>query len=461
MSIITIKIIGLNKLIANFEKAPAVIYKALDNAVKRSAWIATTKIKAVTPVRTGNLKRGIRPEFRPLVATIMPHNAPYACVFSSRFKVKTEKGLKEIGQIKIGDRILTQDGLYHKVIATPRLKASLKPNLVEIKVEYRKDKLHKLIVTNDHKILVKENKTFHWKESKDLKIGDIVLTVIKKEKRKGIGKKYIKKICKNCGNKYLGQGSNYCSIECRNDVYKINHPQTGVKRKKSARLNIANANIKRLKENPESHPNRVMARLGKRTKPKLELKKWLDNLGIKYYEEYKIGKRFVDFYAYEIKTVFEADGAYWHSNQEKDIERDKEILNILDVKIIHIHFTDYRFSKNIKVNPVKNVYYIQVNPSMDSYVNLDIFKESKIVSVKNLVYNKKRYNTDTKLYDLTVEGVHSFVCSGILISNSFVHDGTRFMKPRPFMEIGARHALTEIENEFNKSISRALDLIAR
>ena len=78
MITVELKAKGLKQLIDSFNKAPVIIYKALDTAVKRSAWIITRDIKAVTPVDTGNLKRGIRPEFRPMAARILPHNAPYA-----------------------------------------------------------------------------------------------------------------------------------------------------------------------------------------------------------------------------------------------------------------------------------------------------------------------------------------------------------------------------------------------
>jgi len=37
------------------------------------------------------------------------------------------------------------------------------------------------------------------------------------------------------------------------------------------------------------------------------------------------------------------------------------------------------------------------------------------------------------LYDLSVEGMHSFVAAGLLISNSYVEFGTYKQKAKPYM----------------------------
>jgi len=73
---ITISIKGLDELSSNFRKAPQLVFKELTKAINKSALLATEKIKDVTPVKTGTLRRGIRPRFSTLTAIIEPHNAP-------------------------------------------------------------------------------------------------------------------------------------------------------------------------------------------------------------------------------------------------------------------------------------------------------------------------------------------------------------------------------------------------
>jgi hypothetical protein len=75
---INIEIKGLKKLQSAWRKSPLIVYRGLTWAINKSAWEITKDVKAATPVKTGTLKRGIRPEFGKLRAVIKPHNAPYA-----------------------------------------------------------------------------------------------------------------------------------------------------------------------------------------------------------------------------------------------------------------------------------------------------------------------------------------------------------------------------------------------
>jgi len=420
-----IEIKGLNKLKGAIRKSPKMVYGELSNAIKTSVHFIRPIMRGEAPNQSGKLSRNIFANAKGLEGAVGPDLdvTPYACIFDGKTRIITEKGRKQINNIKVGEKVLTQDGQYHVVLATPQFKAIDKPNLVNLDIEYRKGNNHKLILTQDHKVLTRKNNAICWIEAGKLKKGSIVFTRIKKDNKKGKGHKYIKKICEYCGKDYIGQAVKYCSIECRDNQYRKHHPQLGIKRSEEVRNRIAKANRKYLEEHPEKHPNRIMVKLGRRTSCQLQIKNWLDKLNIKYIEEYGVGKKFVDFYIKDTNTVFEADGAYWHKDQNKDIERDKDLLINLpkECNIIHIHFTDYRFSKDIKVNPIKNVYYIQVNPNMSSFVNLSEFKEVKILDTKQWKYTN---NSNKKLYDLTVEGMHSFVANGIIVSNSYVHEGT-------------------------------------
>jgi preprotein translocase subunit YajC len=65
---------------------------------------------------------------------IIYSTAPYACILGSRNRVRTDKGLKQICSINIGDKVLTQAGTYEKVININSFPAIEKPNCVEIKL---------------------------------------------------------------------------------------------------------------------------------------------------------------------------------------------------------------------------------------------------------------------------------------------------------------------------------------
>jgi len=68
------------------------------------------------------------------------------------------------------------------------------------------------------------------------------------------------------------------------------------------------------------------------------MKEFLIKQGIKFEQEYKIGKYWVDFYVPEMNLCIEVDGNYWHS-LEKQVERDKrkdDFLRELGYNILRI-----------------------------------------------------------------------------------------------------------------------------
>lgn len=73
-----IEIQGLDKLNANFQKGPKTVYDGLTRAINKSAMIIVRNVKLVSPVKTGNLRRGVRATFGNLSAKIGVYNAPYA-----------------------------------------------------------------------------------------------------------------------------------------------------------------------------------------------------------------------------------------------------------------------------------------------------------------------------------------------------------------------------------------------
>jgi len=70
---IKLKIKGLDKLRANFARAPEFTYTELQKGINQAGLVANYKIREVTPVLTGALKGSIRPSFGKLKVTISPH----------------------------------------------------------------------------------------------------------------------------------------------------------------------------------------------------------------------------------------------------------------------------------------------------------------------------------------------------------------------------------------------------
>ena len=86
MAYINMKIEGMTEVLSHYKEAPEFIFKQLNNAIELSMNLVWRNVRLVTPVKTGNLRAGIRPEptNKPLYRTIMPHNAPYAVYVEGR-----------------------------------------------------------------------------------------------------------------------------------------------------------------------------------------------------------------------------------------------------------------------------------------------------------------------------------------------------------------------------------------
>jgi len=428
--------------------------------------------KKIVPVRTGRLRASISTNWtgsgmsrakvggdalgmdgvgRPmdsnkLFTVVVGSNVDYACIFGSRVSIVTEKGLKNISEVKVGDRVLTQTGDFHKVLKTISRPALEVPNMISITFEWRGgDKQHKLTVTREHKILIFREGRNKWVKAGDLLKTDQVYSRVKVPFNKGISK-YKNVVCRNCGERleknYNLPKEQYCNIDCRTEYYaKGNNPHIGMRRNKLAKRRMSISAKRRILEHPENHANCIMGKKGHQTKVEKAVYEWLleRRLKRKIISQYPIKGKFVDFYIPSLNKIFEADGAYWHQDQIKDIERDKEILRVMpNVKITHLHFFDERFSpKAMEVHPIEGVHYSICNPGPDSFVNPEIFELKKILNIRKWQYGvkelKKKARWHAKVYDLCVEGVHSYYANGMLVSNSHIEFGTIKQRPQPFI----------------------------
>ena len=348
------------------------------------------------------------------------------CIFGGDTRVVTEhRGPLGMSSIKVGDMVLTQTGEYRKVVDKQSFPPIEKPDLVEI-VAYDpnkcKIKQHKLTVTEDHKMLAMRNGKNQWIKAVDLVLSDKLIIRKRIAPNKGTG--CVKK-CAFCGEMF-GSGVNgtrarkesvYCNIKCRDLAYATDmNPNIGSKRSEESKKRMSKRRIEMISENPSLHPNRL-AGSKKQTRIENEVECWLKDSGRKYVFQHEIGSLFLDFYLPDENIVYEVDGGYWHKDQNKDIKRDRKILKLIKgVKIFHIHFIVGDSAKGFKTNPIDNVFYIPCNPGMSTFVNADLFIPTNIISLTRKEYTKGQ----TRLYDLSIEGVHSFFANGLLTSNSWL-----------------------------------------
>lgn len=406
--------------------------------------------KNLAPVDTGRLRSSITYEMIDLPGqlpkALVGTNVEYACV-TGRTRITTRDGYELASSIEKGTEVLTQAGKYKPIKNKYKYKVPLGDELVEIKSKWRKDKDHSITVTPDHEILVYRNGRNKWIEARNLEKGDKVYHKIKKPHNKGSTNKI--RNCENCGKKYSpnppkdldikkGQGNKFCSQECRNEYWyeKGNNPHIGMERSEKSKEKMSKTRKELIKNNPKHHPNKLAAE-SNTTERENDVAEFLDKLDIEYEREKYIDGYWVDFYCPNEKLIVEADGAYWHQDQQEDIERDKDILNNLDKdwEIEHIHFYSKRHSPNLEEKPIENVKYVSVNPGTKTYLDNETFEKTEIIEIntREVSRDSKRAKKYKPVYDFEVEGIHSYYANGFVVSNSFVEFGTENMPAQPFL----------------------------
>ena len=138
MATIDIEIRGLKETQANMERIVRDLRgEPYLSAMRRATLLVQRSAKQKAPVDTGRLRASITPEVRwsGNVATgVVGSNVKYSCVYNANTRIKTEDGTRTIGQIRVGDRVLTQTGEYHSVIAKSAFPVTEKPDLVDIEI---------------------------------------------------------------------------------------------------------------------------------------------------------------------------------------------------------------------------------------------------------------------------------------------------------------------------------------
>jgi very-short-patch-repair endonuclease len=351
----------------------------------------------------------------------------YACIFGPSTTVATDMGPKRIADVKVGDRVLTQAGDFQRVTATHSFPAIEKPDLIDIEVPWRAGKSHRLTVTLDHKVLVFRDGRNQWVMAGDLRGSDLMYV-----RRKAAHNK-ITKVCEWCGGRFSGAARRYCSQACRNAHWASGaNPHLGALRSDESRARMSAANRAR---GAGVTLNRACAERGRMSAPERAVAEWLSGRGVSFERQVQFGEHVVDFFLPGAMTVIEADGAYWHQDQARDVERDRAILAAAPgVQITHLHFFEKRFSPRLDAEPIPGTRYVACNPGPKSFTDPEQFEARPILSLRQWRYGdrkpQKQGAWSARLYDLTVEGVHSFFANGILVSNSHVEWGTGLWGPK-------------------------------
>lgn len=323
---------------------------------------------------------------------VLPLHPMCRCFIDYQIPIYTSKGIERIGDIKVGDLVLTHSGKFKKVIHLVRHKQK-RPDVVTIEVIYPKlsnvgnsPQKRKLTMTFEHPLLVNGD----WREAQNVKVGDRVNYLAVECKRCGklipFDKKYCSDSChskdttegqwadpkhrKNVSEKnrianleqyasgkrdgkantkkahekmrLLGkQGLHPSQFGCewmkgenspskRPDVRKkISLSKMGDKNPMRKYPELAVTAGKRMKQffidNPDKHPNRIMAKKGHETGIEKKFRKALESRNVKFEKQYPILSYFVDFALPELKIAIEVDGEYWHQDKGRDRKRQDEI----------------------------------------------------------------------------------------------------------------------------------------
>lgn len=81
------------------------------------------------------------------------------------------------------------------------------------------------------------------------------------------------------------------------------------------------------------------------TKPEKKVREILEQLGIKFKQEFPVGRYSIDFMLIDHNIALEVDGVYWHPDPEKDKRRAKQIES-KGYKVLHISDLDIMSSES-------------------------------------------------------------------------------------------------------------------
>lgn len=382
------------------------------------------------------------------------------CFIDPQIPIYTSEGWKPIGQIKVGDLVLTHKRRFRRVYALPR--HNEKADVTTLRF---KGTLQQISMTSNHPIFMSDG---NWKDAGLCKPGDSVMVLGNVCKRCGKPTPYFKKYCsRTCLSKDITDKQwsdpnhrkivskknresmihQYKSGERNGDlitkkahekiqqmVKEGNHPfqrpevrdvikqvtnlpkhrkSSSERMKKNNPMHdpvIVEKAKRSMKEfyinNPERRLNALMANHRKSanmTWIEKRMSELLDKMGIQYVYQYPILNYNVDFAIPGLKIAIECDGEYWHQDKAKDDIRDRRIEKE-GWSVLHYTGT--------KINQCLNDIEYELSRVLCNHLGEYDLVPYKIDSVKNWTLSRSM-----PMYNLSVEEDESYVAKGIVVHN--------------------------------------------
>jgi len=376
---------------------------------------------------------------------------PY-CFLNPRVKIYTTNGWVNIGDMKVGDEVLTHMGRFRKVTELVRHKYKPKENAIfNLLVRYDGKEIELNGITENHPVLTQNG----WKIVSELRKSDKI--------------KILQSICANCDNpvilyRYAYKKSNiYCSKKCQISARnKMMWKNDGYRKKMLANLTLAQATSKlpqSKKKQADSlrryfmdnigrgkavtkNANNAVRKLIKEGKYKLTILEngrksqknkntyierkmsWLlREMGISIINDYVIKRESIykngrkkeyraDIFLPEHNVIIECDGEMWH-DAAKDKKRDIEVKRLIGADTFRFKGNDIRND----LRGCKQRIGRSINNHSGKYgvVNAEILNVKKKTGAELNTYF--RHNKDRILYNFSVEEDESYIANGLVVHN--------------------------------------------
>jgi hypothetical protein len=180
---------------------------------------------------------------------------------------------------------------------------------------------------------------------------------------------------------------------------------------------IKQKRIKTIEEKYGSVQNMIcstaMVALGKKARSggtaiEVAMGKYLKKQNKKYYKQFKVGRRYIDFYVPKDKLFIECDGYPWHEDKIKERKRDYEILTKYpDHTIAHV---DY------KPNPPKWENWTLVDLLQLNHDGVYDQLAMPVVAIERKPVKQGKWNKKT-VYNFAVEDDESYIVNGLVSHN--------------------------------------------
>lgn len=351
----------------------------------------------------------------------LPMHPRCRCLIVYRVPVYTSKGWQPIGEIKVGDLVLTHKGRFKKVTRifhTPKQS----PNVTKISISNSFHERYCLTLTDNHPMLINSK----WIEASEVKIGDKISMLSKKCPNCNKLIPYYRECCSfSCNSKAITKRQ-WANLEHRKNISDKNRISMLKQYEEGDReVNLEQAHIKTKEliklgkhnfQDPETNRKGQQA-LGRRNYGKNWLEErfgWmLEQLNIKAESQYhiKYGKDslgrdryyFVDFAMPENKIAIECDGSYWHKDKKKDKIRQGRIK---DLGWMVLRFSEEEINRDLKGCG------LEIKRILANHNKEYLFDKYEIKKIKRWKVKKNRM-----LYNLEVEDDNSYVAKGFIVHN--------------------------------------------